>query len=424
MFNAQQGEDRLFRSWQAIRKNSADYPRQFWLLFWMSLISRATFSMTWPFITIFITQKLDVSLTVATLMLTIQSIASLVGAALISALMDQFGRKIPMVISLLVSAGALTGMALSDNFIVWMVLIAMQGAVAPIFITGANTMVADVVDEAHRTPAYALIRMIANAGIAIGPVVGGIIAASFSIEVNYLATAVTNILISGLMLFMLSETLPKGKIKTDEQRGGGYAFMLRDRPFLGFALAYMFVQLGYTQMFMLLPPYVTDNFGLSPSEFSLMFTVNAGMVVFLQYFVTRFTMRYRTLPIIAVGAVFYAIGIGSVAFGTTLAAFLLSMAIMTIGELIIAPTATAFVAYLAPVDMRARYMGLFGIAFPVAMGIGPVIGGMLNDAIAPVAIWYGAGLIALVGAVVFFSLSRRIDQPETTEAILPVTSGD
>ena len=102
---------------------------------------------------------------------------------------------------------------------------------------------------------------------------------------------------------------------------------------------------------------------------------------------------------IAVGAIFYAVGISSVDLGRTLPAFLLSMGVMTIGELIIAPTATAFVARIAPVEMRARYMGLFGIAFPVAMGIGPLIGGYINEQVSPAATWYVAGAIAFIGAL-------------------------
>jgi MFS family permease len=361
------------------------------------------------------TDKLGVSLTIATLLLTVQSIASVVGAGVISPLMDRFGRKKAMAVSLVTTGAMLAAMAASDQLEFWIVFIALNGAVSPIYMTGVNTMVADIVDEERRTEAYAIMRTIANVGIAIGPVVGGIIAVT-SIETIYFSAAIVNILIAGLMVVLISETMPKLKHKNDEDEdknyGMGYGFILQDRVFLTFALAFIFVQVGYVQMFMLLPLYVSEQFDLQPSEYSLVFTINAAMVVFFQYVVTRETMRFPVLPTIAVGAVFYGIGITSVAFGSTLPAFLLSMAIITIGELIITPTAIAYVARIAPVEMRARYMGLFGVAFPVAMGIGPLMGGTISDTYSPAATWYAAGAIAFIGALFFVVLAKFTDEVE------------
>jgi MFS family permease len=56
--------------------------------------------------------------------------------------------------------------------------------------------------------------------------------------------------------------------------------------------------------------------------------------------------------------------------------------------------------------MRARYLGLLELGYPIGSGIGPVIGGILNDTIAPVAMWYGAGMMALIATLGFFALSR------------------
>ena len=49
--------------------------------------------------------------------------------------------------------------------------------------------------------------------------------------------------------------------------------------------------------------------------------------------------------------------------------------------------------------MRARYMGILTLGYPIGSGIGPVIGGYLNDTVAPVAIWYGAAVLGLIGTI-------------------------
>ena len=106
------------------------------------------------------------------------------------------------------------------------------------------------------------------------------------------------------------------------------------------------------------------------------------------------------------GTLFYTLAVGSVAFGHSFLGFWIVIVIMTIGELILMPTASAFVAALAPLDMRGRYMSISGLTWSVAAGIGPIIGGYLNDNIAPAAAWYGGFLIGICGILAFYILLR------------------
>ena len=124
-------------------------------------------------------------------------------------------------------------------------------------------------------------------------------------------------------------------------------------------------------------------------------------------FVTRITKRYRPLPVMTMGTFFYTLGVGSVALGHSFIGFWISIVIMTIGELILMPTASSYVAGLAPPDMRGRYMSIAGLTWSAAAGIGPLMGGYLNDNIAPVATWYGGFAIGIIGILGFLLLSRK-----------------
>jgi MFS family permease len=84
------------------------------------------------------------------------------------------------------------------------------------------------------------------------------------------------------------------------------------------------------------------------------------------------------------------------------------MVILTIGEMIMIPTSTALTANLAPPQMRGRYMGIYGLTWSIGFGIGPVLGGYLNDNLAPVAIWYGGFLIGLAATAGFALLARSV----------------
>jgi hypothetical protein len=53
------------------------YPGQFWILFFGQLVSAVGMSLIWPFMTIYVREKLDVTLTVVGLVLAANSIADL-----------------------------------------------------------------------------------------------------------------------------------------------------------------------------------------------------------------------------------------------------------------------------------------------------------------------------------------------------------
>ena len=52
-------------------------------------------------------------------------------------------------------------------------------------------------------------------------------------------------------------------------------------------------------------------------------------------------------------------------------------------------------------------MGLYGLSWGVSMGIAPLIGGWLNDNVAPVAIWYAGLAMGLASAAGFLLMVRR-----------------
>jgi MFS family permease len=82
------------------------------------------------------------------------------------------------------------------------------------------------------------------------------------------------------------------------------------------------------------------------------------------------------------------------------------MVILTFGELTLVPTASKYVADLAPADLRGRYMAIYWLGWGLARTISPIIGGFINDNIAPQAIWIGGLLFGLVSAFGLFLLSR------------------
>lgn len=384
------------------------YPRQFWLLFWGMLISTIGSSMIWPFLMIYVSEKLLLPLTTVASLMTLYSAMGLFSSFIAGPITDRLGRKWIMVISLAINGLAYLFMSQANSLSTFALLMGLSGAFNPLYRVGADAMMADLIPPQKRIDAYSILRTGNNLGVAVGPAVGGIIA-STSYTIAFFVAATGLLLYSLMVLFFAAETLPEldpGR-PAQSERFAGYGRILRDGPFMSFIFTLTLTQICAAIMWVLLAVHAKTNYQLPERLYGFIATTNALMVVFLQVWITQLTKRRPPLLVLALGSFFYAIGVGSVVLGRDFWAFWASMVVMTFGELILTPTATTLAANLAPQDMRGRYMSLYGLTWSVAAGIGPVLGGILNDQVGPAAIWYGALLIGLVSTVIFLLLAQR-----------------
>jgi MFS family permease len=385
------------------------YSRQFWVIFWGQMISVVGTSLTWPFLTIYLRENFGLPLTTITFLISLESVMTVLSTILAGPIMDRSGRKPVMVASALVSAGSFVALAFAKTLPAFIAIMVLRGLFTQLYRVGTNTMVTDLVSEENRYEAFSLTRTSANIGFAIGPAIGGFIAA-VSIQVSMSISAAVLAIVTVISIFGIKETLPKiseARAQSKPDLLGGYGKVVRDKPFIAFIIADICVTMGMVNMFNLLSVYGKENFGVPESQYGFIMTVNAVMAATLQLPVTGVTRKQPQFVMLALGAVFYAIGLSSVALGDSFIDFVISMVVMTIGELILQPVAMSVVASLSPVSLRGRYMSLYSLTMGAARGIGPLIGGLLNDNISPASIWYGAGIMAMVSAAIFVWMHRN-----------------
>jgi MFS family permease len=394
------------------------FPKQLQLMFFGMLISTIGASMVWPFLMIYVRKQVDIPLTQAASIMTINAAAGIIAAFIAGPITDRVGRKWVMVISLFGNGLAYFLLGFAHSFSMFALLMALSGTFNPLYRVGSDAMIADLIPPEKRADAYALMRLSNNAGISIGPMIGGFISSvSFSISFSLAATGM--IIYSLLLAFYAHETLPAGITLQEKtiKTFSGYLQVLGDSKFLSFIVSFILVQMCAAMIWILLPVYANNIYNIPEKQYGFIPTTNALMVVLLQIYITRRTKRFAPLPVLTVGTAFYAIAIGSVALSHSFFGFWICIVIMTIGELIIMPTASTYVADLAPADMRGRYMSVAGLTWSAAAGTGPLIGGYLNDKYAPVATWYGGFLIGIIGILGFLYLSRK--EMRAQEAVLP-----
>jgi|WetSurMetagenome_2_1015567.scaffolds.fasta_scaffold59603_2 MFS family permease len=385
------------------------YPFQFWLMFIGLLISSTGASMIWPFLMIYVTGKLNLPLAQIASLTTINAGMGLVFNFIAGTATDKIGRKWVMVISLLGNGVVYLLQSQATTYGGFAIAMALAGAFNPLYRVGADAMMADIIPPEQRAEGYSIMRMSNNLGISLGPTIGGFIAAHSYMTAFFIAAS-GMIIYSFLILIFARETLP-GKdssiLVNNPEKSMGYGKVFKDRHYLSFVTAFTFSQLTAAIMWVLLSVYLKTNYNIPEQQYGFIAATNAIMCVVFQIWVTRITRRIQPLKAMVVGAVFFGVGVGSIALGAGFWAFWISMVIMTIGELILVPTTTTYAANQAPTELRGRYMSIYSLSWGTATGIGPVYGGFLNDTLGPKFIWVGGFVTGMISAAWFGVLSRK-----------------
>jgi MFS family permease len=342
---------------------------------------------------------------------------------------DRVGRKPVMLFGLFGGVFPTVAMGLCGNILIGAagptrmlviaILVILFGFTGGVYGPAAYAMIADLVESEKRTKAYSLLRIVQNVGVAVGPAVGGFIATR-SYLVLFLCAAFGSLCYGLIAALFTRETLPS--IERGHQSGSdkpasntGFGVVLADRTFVIFCGLYFVSILVYGQMNTTLPVYLKEGFGIIESQYGLMMSLNAAMVVFFQFPLSSWINRFEKGNMMAVGVLFFAVGFGMFAFVTTLPLFFLAQAIWTIGEMITSPISQAFAADIAPSSMRGRYLGLYSLIWGVASGIGPLMGGVVMDRLGGRYIWYAAilfNLLVMAGFLVFNHRMRSASLPE------------
>jgi MFS family permease len=391
-----------------------EYPKQFWIIVGSNFIDRSGGALIYPFFALYITMKFQVGLTEVGLLFALFSVTDMLGNMVGGALTDFLGRKTMIILGLVISALTSLGMGLVQQ-LEWFYV---MGAVSGLFATAAGpaheAMLIDILPENKRSEGFGVMRVAMNLSVAIGPAIGGFLAAK-SYLILFIADTITSLITALIVYLAVQESKPVEK-EAKEKKGFkdtfiGYGDVLKDRKFMLFVIISTIATIVYTQMYSTLSVFLRDVHGVPESGYGWLMTLNAGMVVLFQFMITRKVSKHPPMLILALGSLFYVIGFGMYGFANVYLLFMLAMVIITVGEMVIIPVARAYVGEAAPEDMRGRYSGVMGFSWMIPWMIGPLLAGLIMDNGDPNWVWYGSALLGLVSAVGFLWL-RKIHEQE------------
>jgi len=417
-----------------IRTIYDEYPQPFWILMLGSFIDRLGGALLFPFFSLYITFRFGVGMTEVGILFALFSIAAFAGNALGGALTDKFGRKSMFIFGLVASALSSLAMGFVDDLNQFYALAAVVGLLSSAGGPAQSAMIADLLPEKKRADGYALHRVVFNLSVTIGPAIGGFLATR-SFLLLFILDAVSSIITAVIAYFLLPETKPETAEGEEEQTVmqsmGGYGEVFRDRLFMAFVSISVLMALVYMQMNSTLAVYLRDMHGLTTQQFGWILTINAGMVVLFQFWLTRRMTKRRPVILLAIGTLFYAVGFSMYGYISGAYVFLLAigaMVIITIGEMIVAPFQQALVAKFAPDHMRGRYMAVHGLSWGIPSTFGPLAAGLIMDNYDPRWVWYIAGVIGLlaVGGFVWlhFQAGDRLSEESAEDEEQATASAD
>ncbi len=405
-----------------IRSTYKEYPSAFWVLVISGFIDRIGGTMIFPFFALYITGRFNVGMTQAGIILGLFSLFSSVGNMIGGGLADRIGRRTVMLMGLILSALSTLALGLVNNYYVLYGLAIIAGFLSNFGHPAREAMIADIIEEDKRADAFGIMRVAMNVAWMVGPTIGGFIAYR-----SYLSAFVADTVASLIAALILFLSIPESRPETVEGQPGenflqtfaNYRLVLRDRAFLAFVLVTSLMMLVYTQLYSTLSVYLRDVHGVPEQGYGFLMSLNASVVVVLQFFITRKVSKHPPMLMMALGTVLYIVGYTMYGFVGGFVLFAVAMLIITFGEMIVMPLGYTIVSKLAPVDMRGRYMAAYSLTWAIPNAIGPAAAGLIMDNYNPDWVWYIGGIILTVAMVGYLLMhaSTQTSLKESPKAV-------
>ena len=387
-------------------------PKEIYIIFFSRIVNNMG-SFVFPMLALIMTQKIGTSKDKAGLFITLVALISAPSILLGGILVDKIGRK-----KVLIIFQGFSGMIfVLCGFIKVSMLLAVVMMVAQLFaatsMPATDSMIADLTTPENRKDAFSLLYMGNNIGLAIGPVMGGLLYKNH-LNIVFIGDGITTLVSLLLIYIFIKETKnivhnKKSKGKNNEDREVGTIFdVLKKRPILvTFACILFIYQFSYSQFSFSLPLDLAEIFGeFGARNFGILAGVNAFVVISLTPIISKLTDKIKPVVVIAFGGFLYAIAFGSLGFINKLPLFFISIIVMTIGEISISINLGTYIANHTPASHRGRVNGVIPMIYGSGFAFGPLVMGKYISYFGISAGWIFVGIIMFIASLLMFLLYK------------------
>jgi MFS family permease len=354
-------------------------PRALWLLIIGMVVNVTGSSFLWPLNTIYIHDHLGKSLSVAGIVLMLNSAASVIGNLYGGSLFDKIGGYKSIILGISITTTALVGLTLWHGWPAYIIFQIIIGLGTGIIFPSMYAMAGSVWKEGGRK-AFNAIYVAQNLGVALGASLGGIVAAH-SFQLIFLANTIMYVLFlliavlgyKGILVESGKQASIELNVSTIKNRKNLYALLI-------LCTGYLLCWVAYVQWQTTIASY-TQEIHISLTQYSLLWSINGALIVvgqpLLNVVLKRLTASLKLQMIIGIGIFIVSFLVAGKA--TAFSGFLVGMIILTIGEMFIWPAVPTVAFDLAPKGREGFYQGIVNSTATGGRMVGPLMGGMIVD---------------------------------------------
>ncbi|XOQ05579.1 MAG: MFS domain-containing protein [Hafnia paralvei] len=385
------------------------FPPLITLLLISSLVLTIGRAITLPFITIYMTEHFHLKPESVGLILGFSLAIGIVSSFYGGYLVDKFNKHHLMILSIALFAMTFCIMPWLGN-VWWMVpVLTLLHAAYSVFSIAIKACFAEWLPVSERIRGFSMNYTLVNVGWAVGPALG-VFAASYYPMLPFF--------LSGMLAFFVGLTLwlrldgyglppNNGDTVFTEQRlnfSATFKILSHDRRLIFFTLGSTMGAVVAGQFTGYLSQYLitVSNAQFAYQVIGSVMTVNASVVICLQYLLSRNMNNKNLLRWLTAGTLFFCFGlVGFALADRSIPMWMVAMAIFTLGEVIVIPVEYLFIDFIAPPHLKGSYYGVQNLG-NLGGAVNPILCGFLLSFAPPTTLFYVLVAVSLLGLGFFW----------------------
>ncbi|MCH6264014.1 MDR family MFS transporter [Neobacillus citreus] len=387
-----------------------------WVLLLGTVLTRGSAFMTLPFLSIYLSRHLELSPIVIGITVGMSPLMGTVGGFIGGHLSDRFGRKPIMLTALFTLTLVYFGFTIANEQIWFILLNAINGLCTSFFEPTSQALMADLTDKTKRMKVYSLRYTAINIGASVGPLLGAYFA-NTSAKVSFAITGSTYLLYAIVLLWLMKKLVISNEAAAKKVVSAADAFKIikTDKALRYLLVGIILINMGYSQIDSNLPQYLENSLENGVLIFSVLLTINAVMVVFLQMPISHIAEKLSLMQGMVFGAIFMTAGLIGFSFINGWVTAIIAMVLLTVGEILIFPANSMMMDKLAPEHLRGTYFGA-GQFRKIGHFFGPILGGYLLSHLQGQFMFLIISLVTLASIIFFTAGNKTFMESKTVKA--------
>lgn len=348
-----------------------------WLVIGMALNITGS-SFLWPLNTIYMNDVLHKSLTMAGLVLMINSIGMVIGNLLGGTLFDKIGGYRTIMLGTLICLISTTLLNFFHGwpwYAVWLVALGFGGGM----IVPAIYAMAGAVWPNGGRQTFNAIYLAQNLGVAIGAASGGFVA-ELSFNYIFIANLLMYVLFAIVAITQFNINIAVKVKPTEALKLFSRSYRLYFKALIALCVLFAICWIAYIQWESTIASF-TQSLNITMGQYSLLWTVNGILILIAQPLISPIIrlMKGNLRRQMFVGVCIFIISFFVTSFAEQFSIFMIGMIILTIGEMFVWPAVPTIANKLAPEGKQGSFQGYVNSAATIGKAIGPLLGGMIVD---------------------------------------------